>query len=99
MGASVLLIIEREGAITFHVRVTPHAKRDEIAGAAGGVLRVKLTAPPVEGAANEALIKFLAERLGVRASQVEILSGRTARAKMVRVEGLTAAEAHRRLQS
>lgn len=94
---NALPITEREGAITFLVRVTPRAKRNEIVGAADGALKVKLAAPPVEGAANEALIKFLAERLGVRAAQVEIISGRTARTKTVRVAGISADEAHRRL--
>lgn len=94
---NVLLITEREGAITFLVRVTPRAKHDEIVGAAYGALKVKLAAPPVEGAANEALVKFLAERLGVRAAQVEIVSGHTAREKVVRVTGVSADEAHRRL--
>ncbi|GAB4401201.1 MAG: DUF167 domain-containing protein [Anaerolineales bacterium] len=96
---NVLPITEREGAITFLVRVTPRAKRDEIVGAAQGALKVKLAAPPVEGAANEALVKFLAERLGVRAAQVEILSGHTARTKRVRVTGISAGEAHHRLQA
>jgi len=95
---SILPITEREGAITFLVRVTPRAKRDEIVGVAQGALRVKLAAPPVEGAANEALVKFLAERLGVRAAQVEIIAGHTARTKMVRVAGIAAGEAHRRLE-
>lgn len=94
---NALPITEREGAVTFLVRVTPRAKRNEIVGAADGALKVKLTAPPVEGAANEALVKFLAERLGVRASQVDIISGHTARAKVVRVTGVSASEAHRRL--
>lgn len=92
-----LLITERDGAITFPVRVTPRAKRDEVLGAAYGALKVKLAAPPVEGAANDALIKFLAERLGVRAAQVEIASGHTARTKVVRVTGIFADEARRRL--
>lgn len=92
-----LLINERGGAITFTVRVTPRAKRAEIVEVAEGALKVKLAAPPVEGAANDALIKFLAERLGVRAAQVEIVSGHTARTKVVRVTGIFADEARRRL--
>ncbi|MDH7488066.1 MAG: DUF167 domain-containing protein [Anaerolineae bacterium] len=96
---NVLFITEREGAISFLVRVTPRAKRDEIVGAVEGALKVKLAAPPVEGAANEALTKFLADRLGVHAAQVEILSGRTAKMKRVRVIGISASEAHRRLQA
>ncbi len=93
----VLLITEREGAITFLVRVTPRAKRNQIVGAAYGALKVKLAAPPVEGAANDALTKFLAECLEIRAAQVEIISGHAARTKTVRVAGISADEAHRRL--
>lgn len=93
-----LLITEQAGAITFRARVTPRAKRNEIVGVMEGMLRVKLAAPPVEGAANEALIAFIAERLGVRAAQVGILSGETARVKTVRVAGVAAAEACRRLE-
>ncbi len=97
LGLNPLIIIQREGGIVFHVRVTPNAKRDEIVGVAQGALKVKLAAPPVEGAANEALVKFLAERLGVRAAQVEIIAGHTARLKRVRVAGISADEAFRRL--
>ena len=97
MGEAVLVVTERDGAATFAVRVIPRAKRTEIAGALQGALKVRLAAPPVEGAANEALVKFLAERLGVRASQVEIVSGRTARMKTVRIDGLSAAQVHARL--
>lgn len=93
----VLRIAEREGALTFLVRVTPRAKRNEIVGAVDGALKVRLAAPPVEGAANEALVKFLAERLGVRGAQVEILAGHTARVKTIRITGVSADEAHRRL--
>jgi len=99
MIQSSLLITEREGTATFLVRVVPRAKRTEIAGAVQGALKVRLAAPPVDGAANDALVKFLAERLGVRANQVEILSGHTGRTKAVRVNGLSAAEAHRRLSA
>jgi hypothetical protein len=55
----------------------------------GGALKIKLTAPPVEGAANAALIEFVAEWLGVRRSAVSIVSGDKARNKLVRVSGLT----------
>lgn len=98
MDTAVFLVTETQGAVTFQVRVTPRAKRTEIVGAMQGVLRVKLAAPPVEGAANEALVKFLAAQLGVRVAQVEILAGQTARVKTVRVEGVTAADVHRRLE-
>ncbi|MGC8839196.1 MAG: DUF167 domain-containing protein [Anaerolineae bacterium] len=88
---------EQEGGVRFRVRVVPRASRDEVAGLQGEALRVRLTAPPVEGAANRALVDFLARQLGVRRSQVHILAGEASRDKVVAVEGLTAEEARARL--
>jgi len=85
------------GGAAFAVRVVPRAKKNEIVGVQGNALKVKLTAPPVGGAANEALIVLLVERLGVRRSQVEIVAGLKSRAKMVSVTGLTPAEVQERL--
>ena len=79
------------------VHVTPRAGRDEISGWHEGELRVRLKAPPVDGAANEALCRFLAKQFGVAASAVEIVGGATARHKRVRIEGLTPDEARARL--
>ena len=79
------------------VRVTPRAGRDELAGWRDGVLQVRLRAPPVEGKANEALRRFLADRLGVAPPQVEIVSGLTSRTKRLRIEGLTTDEVALRL--
>ena len=90
-------IAEVEGGMTFAVRVVPRASRNEIAGVHGDALKVRLTAPPVEGKANEALIAFLAKRLGVRKSQVEIMAGATSRRKMIRVIDLSAQEVEERL--
>jgi hypothetical protein len=89
---SQLKITEVEGGVTFAVRVVPRASRNEIVGVHGDALKVRLTAPPVEGKANEALIALLAQRLGVRKSQVEIVAGATSRRKMIRVIGLSAQE-------
>ncbi len=80
---------ESAGGITFAVKVVPRAPRDEMVGVEGDALKVRLKAPPVEGKANEALIKFLAETLRVRRADVEILRGETARHKLVRVRGLS----------
>ncbi len=82
-------ISESDAGVTFAVRVIPRASRNEIAGVQGGALKVRLTAPPVEGAANAALIELLASRLGVRKRAVSIAGGEKSRAKMVRVEGIT----------
>jgi uncharacterized protein (TIGR00251 family) len=86
---SALKIAESGGGVTFAVRVTPRSSRDEIAGVHGDALKVKLTAPPVEGAANLALIEFLAKHLGVRKSAMSILGGDRSRNKIVHVEGIT----------
>lgn len=74
------------------VRVIPRARREEVAGEREGRLVVRLTAPPVDGAANAALCRLVARRAGVPARRVTIVRGQTARDKLVRVEGLTAAE-------
>lgn len=71
-----------------HVHVTPRTSRNEIVGLMGETLKVKLTAAPTGGKANEALVKLLAKTLGVRRSQVEIVSGHRARRKIVRIRGL-----------
>jgi uncharacterized protein (TIGR00251 family) len=92
-----LKITEAKGGVTFAVRVVPRASRNEIVGIHGDALKVRLTAPPVEGRANEALVAFLAQRLGVRKSQVEIVAGTTSRRKMIRVTGLLLQEVEDRL--
>lgn len=80
------------------VRVQPRARENEISGWEGEALKVRLTAPPVEGKANKALVAFLAERLGVSKSAVVIVSGHGARQKIVEVAGLDEAELGRRLE-
>ncbi len=82
-------ISEANGSVTFAARIVPRSSRNQIVGVEGGALRIKLTAPPVEGAANAALIEFVAEWLAVRRSAVSIVSGNRARNKLVRVMGVT----------
>ncbi len=79
------------------VRVTPRAGRDEIRGYEDGVLLVRLKAPPVEGAANEGLVRFLAGCLSVAKSSVTVETGRRSRTKQVSIAGMTAGEVLRRL--
>jgi uncharacterized protein len=74
------------------VRVIPRARRDEVAGERDGRLLIRLTAPPVEGAANAALCRLVARCSGVPARHVSIVRGQTSRDKIVRVDGLTAEE-------
>ncbi len=79
------------------LRVTPRARRDEVVGDRGDRLVVKLTAPPVKGAANKALLEFLAQRLDLPVRCLTLVSGETSREKRVRIEGLDEREARRRL--
>ena len=83
--------------ITLRLRVQPRASRTEVVGLYGGELKVRVAAPPVEGAANQELVRFLARRLGVARSAVTIKAGARARSKVAAVEGIGADEAARRL--
>lgn len=78
--------------MSFPVRVQARASRDELAGERAGALLLRLKAPPVAGAANAALLRLLAESLGVPASAVEIVRGASQRRKLVRVRGVRAAQ-------
>lgn len=75
--------------VILKLHIQPGAKRTEIAGLHGDALKLRLAAPPVEGKANEALIAFLAKKLGCGRTAVEIIAGQTSRAKRVRIRGLT----------
>ena len=79
------------------ILVVPRARRSELQGVVDGRLKLRIAAPPAAGAANAACLDLLAELLGVRRSAVALVRGGGARRKLVRVEGLTAAEAARRL--
>jgi hypothetical protein len=79
------------------VRVIPRAKRTEVAGRRGPAILIRLAAPPVDGAANAALVAFLAERLGLPQSRIAIVRGGTARDKTVAIDGLAPADVAQRL--
>jgi uncharacterized protein (TIGR00251 family) len=79
------------------VRVQPRANRDGIAGERDGVLIVRVTAPPAEGKANDAVRKLLAKRLGIAPSRVSIVRGATGRDKLVEIDGLEADAVRRAL--
>ena len=81
----MLRYTETDGALVFGVRVVPRASRTGAAGEHDGALRVRVAAPPVEGAPNEELTRFLARALGVAPRDVEILSGQASKLKRVRV--------------
>jgi uncharacterized protein len=82
------------------IRVTPGAKRNEIDGfLEDGTVRIRLTAPPVEGKANAALIDFLSKVLGVRRSDIEIVAGETSRNKLVAINDIDPATVQERLEN
>jgi uncharacterized protein (TIGR00251 family) len=90
-------ITDAESGAAFPVQVIPRASRNEVEGITGNALKVRVTAPPVEGAANKALIELLAERLKIRKSQIEIVAGWTSRQKVISVVGLRPSEVEERL--
>jgi len=75
------------------IRVQPRAKRSEVAGERGGALLIRVSAPPVDGKANAAVCRLIAERVGVPRSAVRIVRGEASRDKVVRIDGLSADEA------
>lgn len=91
-NASVIDITEKSGAVTFAVRVQPRSHRDAIEGEWQGALKVRLTAPPVDDRANDALCRLLAARLNIALAAVRIVGGERSRTKRVEVRGVTAAQ-------
>lgn len=93
-----MLDIKEDGqSVIFKVRVQPRASKNQLAGIFEDALRVRLTAPPVEGEANEACRVFLARCLGVSRAQVELVAGHTGRNKLIRVVGLSREDLLKRL--
>ncbi len=86
----MLDIKEDSDGVSIKIRVQPRAAKNQVAGVMDGALKVRLTAPPVDGAANKACCAFIAELLGVARGQVAVCNGHTGRNKMVRVEGVSA---------
>ncbi|MEE9912956.1 MAG: DUF167 domain-containing protein [Deltaproteobacteria bacterium] len=87
--SQTLLIHETKNGLTFDIHVNPHASRAGIAGIADGVLKVKVTAPPVEGAANEACLGLLSKKLDLRKSQMTIRAGARGRKKTILVSEIS----------
>lgn len=84
------MTVQADG-ITLAIKLQPRASKNEIGEASGPELRIKVTAPPVDAAANEALLRLLADTLDCPRGKVELIRGHTARHKVVKVYGLTAA--------
>ena len=87
-----MAITQTKDGVMIDVVVQPKSSRDEIAGMHGDRLKIKLTAPPVDGKANAALIAFLAKKLGIAKSRIVIVRGETGRRKTLLVHTATAAD-------
>jgi uncharacterized protein (TIGR00251 family) len=81
------------------VKLIPRSSRNQIAGNDGDTYRIKITAPPVEGKANQALIDYIAELLKVPRGSVQIVSGKSSRQKTLLIDGLSLKEIHERLDA
>ena len=84
-----ILRVESSGAILLKLRIHPGAKRSKINGTFNNALKVDLQAPPVDGKANAALLKFLADKLRLSKADIELKSGECSRDKVVRISGTT----------
>src|SRR6266851_1109194 len=91
-------IRDTSAGASFEVKLHPRAKKDAITGELGDALKLSLIAPPIDGRANEACIKFFANVLSVPGSSVTIASGQSSRNKIIRVGGLSADEVRARLK-
>ncbi|HEX8856556.1 MAG TPA: DUF167 domain-containing protein [Thermoleophilaceae bacterium] len=97
MAGSQQYLSERDGSALVWVRVRAGASRNELVGERAGALLVRVTAPPVDGKANDALRKLVAKIVGVPPGRVALVSGASGRDKLLRLEGLSAAAAGERL--
>jgi len=90
--ANIFQLRELKNGLTFDIQVTPHASRAQLVGIQDGMLRIKVTALPVEGAANEACIKLLAKTFALKKGQMEIFAGTKSRKKTVLVKDISRKE-------
>jgi uncharacterized protein len=90
---------ESAKGISFSIKVHPRARKNVITGVVGDALKLALTAPPVEGKANQAVIEFFADLFAIPRSSVTIASGETSRNKVVRVSGVSRAAVEERLKA
>jgi len=98
MQLPAYLQVQPDGVV-LSLKVQPRASANVIVGPAGNELRIKVTAPPVDAAANEALVRLLAEHFGCPRSRVEVLRGHTSRHKVVKLHGMKAEGVLERLGS
>ncbi len=88
-------LTETATGVRLQIRVQPRASKNEITGLQGNALKVRLTAPPVENAANKALLAFLAKTFGVPKRAVRLIGGKHGRSKRVLIEGISGADVRR----
>jgi uncharacterized protein (TIGR00251 family) len=88
-GDVAFQVTEKNGRVRFSVRVQPRASKNEVIGAYGNAVKIRLTAPPVDGAANDKLVIFLSELFAVGRNSIMIVSGETSRLKVVEILGIT----------
>jgi uncharacterized protein (TIGR00251 family) len=98
--AEALMVPLKESAngVSFGVKVHPRARNNAITGVIGDALKLALTAPPVDGKANQAVIEFFADLFAISRSSVTIASGETSRTKVIRVSGISAEQVRQKLQ-
>jgi uncharacterized protein (TIGR00251 family) len=97
MDDAVEFVRDIADGCTLSVRVHPGAKNDAVTGLHAGALKIALSAPPVDGRANEALIAFVAEKVGLPKARVSLVGGASSRSKVLRITGRSAAEVRARL--
>jgi uncharacterized protein len=93
----VTFLTERDGSALVRVRLQTRSKRDEIVGEREGALVVRVSAPPVDGKANAALCRLLAKKAGIAAGRASVVKGASSRDKLVRLDGIGAADVGERL--
>lgn len=92
-------LVEKDGAVRLEVHAKPRAKKSKVVGERGDAVDIALAAPPVDGAANDELLRFLARVLDVPRRALELVRGETSREKLVAIRGLTPAEVEARLRA
>ena len=95
----VMKLVEKDDSVRFEVHAKPRAKKSRIVGERGDAVEIALAAPPVDGAANEELVRFAAKVLGIPKRRVELVRGETSREKLLEVTGLSVQEVEARLRA
>ena len=92
-------LVEKDGAVRLAVHAKPHAKKSRLVGERGDAIEISLAAPPLDGAANTELVRFVASLLGLPKRNIELVRGDTSREKLLSITGLSAAEVEARLRA